>query len=88
MQNTKTALRHTGMQYTVTILGIKEDVFHGQYLKVNLMLLIYFFFQVVFNICLFKSLLFADQVTEKLFKLAREKSVASRTETNYIFLQR
>ena len=36
-------------------------------------LFIYFFFQVVCYICFFKSLLFADQMTQKLFKLAQKK---------------
>ena len=44
-------------------LEIEGDVFHDQYLKVNLMVFIYFFFQVIFNFCLFKPLLFANQMT-------------------------
>ena len=69
LQNTKVALQHLFITYTVTILGNKGDVCHGQCPNVNLMFLSTFFFQLVFNICFFKSLLFADQMTQDLFKL-------------------
>ena len=53
-------------------LEIKGDVCHDQYRKVNLMFLSIYFFQVDLNICFFKSLLLADQMTQNLFKLAQK----------------
>ena len=47
LQNTKTALQHTGIQYIVKILVINGNVFHDQYTKVNLM-----FFLFLFSSCL------------------------------------
>ena len=62
---------NTQLQY----LEIKENVFHDQS-KFNVF--IYFFFQVVCYICFFKSHLFADQMTQNLFKLARKKQQGAK----------
>ena len=43
LQNTKTALQHTDIQYIVTTLVIKGNAFHDQYPKENLIFFISFF---------------------------------------------
>ena len=68
-------------------LEIKGDVCHDQYPKVSLMFLsiFFFFFQVVFKICFFKSLLFADQMTQNLFKLARKNQQGAKLKQIIFF---
>ena len=51
-------------------MEIIGDISHDQYWKMDIF--IYLFFQVVCYIYFFKSLLFADQMTQKLFKVARK----------------
>ena len=63
LNNTKTALGILACNIQLQYLEIKGDVFHDQYPKVKIIFFIYSFFQVVFKICFFKSILFADQMT-------------------------
>ena len=63
LKNTKTALDILACNIQLQYLEIKGDVFHDQYPKVKIIFFIYSFFQVVFKICFFKSILFADQMT-------------------------
>ena len=63
LKNTKTALGILACNIQLQYLEIKGDVFHDQYPKVKIIFFIYSFFQVVLKICLFKSILFADQMT-------------------------
>ena len=53
-------MQHTGIQYTVKILGNQ-----GMSVMNSILFLI-------FNICFFKSILFAEPMTQKLFKLAQK----------------
>ena len=43
-----------------------------QYPKINLMFFIYFFIQIVYNNCFFKSIWFVDQMIQTLFKVTRK----------------
>ena len=63
LKNTKTALGILACNIQLQYLEIKGDVFHDQYPKVKIIFFIYSFFQVVFKICFFKSILFDDQMT-------------------------
>ena len=49
------------------------------------MFLFIYFFQVVFNICFFKSHLSADQMTQKLFKLARKNEQGAEAKQIILF---
>ena len=49
------------------------------------MLLSISFFQVVFNICFFKSLRFADQMTQNLFKLDRKNQQGAKLKQIIFF---
>ena len=53
-------------------LEIKRNICKEQYPKVNLMFFIYFFIQVVYNNCFFKSIWFVDQMIQTLFKVTRK----------------
>ena len=44
---------------------------------------IYFLFQIACNVFFFKSTLFADQITQKLFQVTRKNQQG--TETSYYF---
>ena len=64
LQNTKAVLQHTGIQYAVKILANQGRCLSWPVPWVKFNVFIYFFFQVVFNICLFKSLLLVDQMPQ------------------------
>ena len=73
LQNTKTTLQHTGIQYTVTILENQGRCLSWPLSQGKCNVTFYFFkLFLIFNIFFFKSLLFADQMIQKLLKLVQK----------------